>query len=340
MTARRPIRRSLRNSRRNCRKSCNGVPTKRARSWNSSRASRRRRHPSNEKKLVQRGRARPIAAAAVLDEDFGDLRMPHRLAAIVRQQILLGHIGDVFGLVVLGEQVIERLVLMRSDFRGDRLVPFVGIVEHRIELEHHAAERIEAVPDDLADLIFGVANLAHGSGQITACAASSCKAAIVANAGVPAVHRPFHNPYLAARYGSFAGTSRAKCDSTLACFQVASSCILPSIITAPEPSGMAAMIFLAKATSAGSGENTRWAIGTWLGCSVQAPTQPIRKALRNCASQAAASAKSPNGPWNGFLPAAGQASTIWALSEGQRSCWRAERGALAGAPGAASASTL
>src|ERR1700733_14908846 len=79
--------------------------------------------------------------------------------------------------------MIERLILVRTNFRGDRLVPFVGIVEHRIDVEHDAAERIEAVPDDLADLIFGVANLAHGSGQITAFAAQSCKAAIVASAG-------------------------------------------------------------------------------------------------------------------------------------------------------------
>ena len=33
-----------------------------------------------------------------------------------------------------------------------------------------------------------------------------------------------------------------------------------------------------------------------LGCSVQAPAQPMRKALRNCASQAGRSEKSPNGP--------------------------------------------
>src|ERR1700722_5732757 len=79
--------------------------------------------------------------------------------------------------------MIERLVLLRTDFRGDRLVPFVGIVEHRIDVEHDAAKRIEAVPDHLAELIFGVANLAHGSAQITACAARSCKAAIVAGTG-------------------------------------------------------------------------------------------------------------------------------------------------------------
>src|SRR5271166_5469811 len=81
---------------------------------------------------------------------------------------------------------------------------------------------------------------------------------------------------------------------TFACFQVASSCILPSIITAPEPSGIAVRILRAKATSAGSGENTRLAMAIWLGCRVQAPAQPSRKALRNCASQATGSEKSPN----------------------------------------------
>ena len=68
---------------------------------------------------------------------------------------------------------------------------------------------------------------------------------------------------------------------TRACFQVASSCILPSSITAPVPSGIASTMRAAKATSAGSGANTRLASATWLGCSVQAPAQPIRKALRN-----------------------------------------------------------
>ncbi len=68
---------------------------------------------------------------------------------------------------------------------------------------------------------------------------------------------------------------------TLACFQVASSCILPSIITAPLPSGMASRMRLAKATSPASGLNTRLAMPICEGCSVQAPAQPSRKALRN-----------------------------------------------------------
>src|SRR5271168_4644589 len=40
-------------------------------------------------------------------------------------------------------------------------------------------------------------------------------------------------------------------------------------------------------------EKTRLAMSTWVGCKVHAPAQPIRKALRNWASQAAWSEKSP-----------------------------------------------
>ena len=37
--------------------------------------------------------------------------MAHRLAGLVGQKVLLRDIGDVFGLGILGEQMIERLVL-------------------------------------------------------------------------------------------------------------------------------------------------------------------------------------------------------------------------------------
>ena len=44
---------------------------------------------------------------------------------------------------------------------------------------------------------------------------------------------------------------------TLHCFQVASSCILPSSMCTPRPSGIASITRLAKRTSSGSGEKTR-----------------------------------------------------------------------------------
>ncbi len=104
-------------------------------------------------------RARAVAALAVLHEHFRDLRMPHRLAAGVRQQILFGDIGDVFGLIVLGEQMIERLILVRPVLRRESTRTIRRYCRNRIDVEHDAAKRIQAVPDDLADLILGVANL-------------------------------------------------------------------------------------------------------------------------------------------------------------------------------------
>ena len=52
--------------------------------------------------------------------------------------------------------------------RRDRLPPFLGVVEHRIDVEHHAAERIDAVADDLADLELGDAHLGFMSLVIAA----------------------------------------------------------------------------------------------------------------------------------------------------------------------------
>jgi hypothetical protein len=67
--------------------------------------------------------------------------MAHGLAGRIGQQVLFGNIGDVFGLRVLREQMVERLVLARANLRGDRLVPFLGIVEFRIDVEYDPAKR-------------------------------------------------------------------------------------------------------------------------------------------------------------------------------------------------------
>jgi hypothetical protein len=57
--------------------------------------------------------------------------------------------------------MIERLILPRTNFSGDRLPPFLGIIEHGIDIENNAAKRIQAVFDHLADLEFGVAHFIH-----------------------------------------------------------------------------------------------------------------------------------------------------------------------------------
>ena len=79
-----------------------------------------------------------------------DHRMADRFFGGVGQQVLLGDISDVFALRVLGEQMVKRLVLARAHLGRDRLPPFLGVVELWIDVEHHAAERIEAVLDHLA----------------------------------------------------------------------------------------------------------------------------------------------------------------------------------------------
>src|SRR5487761_2747405 len=71
--------------------------------------------------------------------------------------------------------MVEWLILVRPDLGRDRLVPVVGIVENRVDVEYHAAERIKAVADDLADLIFGVSNLVHRGVQLTAGTEEDCK---------------------------------------------------------------------------------------------------------------------------------------------------------------------
>src|SRR4030067_614430 len=75
--------------------------------------------------------------------------MPQRLVRGVGHEILLRHIGDVFGVGVLGEQMIEGLILVGSDLLGNGAVPLLGIAEGRVHVEDHAAKRIDPVLDHM-----------------------------------------------------------------------------------------------------------------------------------------------------------------------------------------------
>ena len=77
---------------------------------------------------------------------------------------------------------------------------------------------------------------------------------------------------------SSCATSSARSTMTLACFQVASSCILPSIMTAPVPSGIASRIF-GERDLRRVGANTLLAMSICVGCSDQAPTQPMQEGV-------------------------------------------------------------
>ena len=80
--------------------------------------------------------------------------MADRFARFVGQQVLLRHIGDVIALVVLGQQVIEGLLLRWTRLFGDGVIPFLGIGKARIDIEDHTPERVLPMPDHLSDVIF------------------------------------------------------------------------------------------------------------------------------------------------------------------------------------------
>ncbi len=87
--------------------------------------------------------------------------MAHRLAGVVGQEVLLGDIGDQGGLLVLGQQVIEGLVLGRAHVLGDRQPPLFGVGEFRVHVENHAAEREEPVAHHLSNRELGDSSI-HG----------------------------------------------------------------------------------------------------------------------------------------------------------------------------------
>lgn len=76
--------------------------------------------------------------------------MFHRLTGLVGQKVLLRDIGDIVGMLVLGQKVIERLILARTIFFRDCLPPFLGVGKYRINVKNNATERVFPVPDDLA----------------------------------------------------------------------------------------------------------------------------------------------------------------------------------------------
>src|SRR5579862_7091228 len=84
--------------------------------------------------------------------------MRDRTVFAIENEVLLRDIGLVgTTLLVLRQKMIEGLVLRRPPLRRNGFIPFLGIVEDRIDVENDAAKRIEAVADDLSDREFAVA---------------------------------------------------------------------------------------------------------------------------------------------------------------------------------------
>jgi hypothetical protein len=78
------------------------------------------------------------------------------LVGSIRLQVLLADIGDIGRPFVFGEQVVERLVPTLLSFgQIDRPVRQHAVDKHRVNIEHHATERMYAMAYHLSDLELG-----------------------------------------------------------------------------------------------------------------------------------------------------------------------------------------
>ncbi len=98
--------------------------------------------------MVARGH---VVAVGIAYKYLVHLGMAYRLTVFVLEKILFGNIGDVFGFLILGEKMIKWLVAARTNFIGDRFVPFLGVRKFRIDIKNHATKRKYPVAHKLAD---------------------------------------------------------------------------------------------------------------------------------------------------------------------------------------------
>src|SRR6185503_2343412 len=107
--------------------------------------------PVNLKRLVAVLAPQQVSPLVEAVEQRADRRVVDRLVAVVGDQILLADVGDVARLGVLGEQMVERLVLGWPHAFRNGLVPFLAVGELRIDVEDHAPKVEQPVANDLAD---------------------------------------------------------------------------------------------------------------------------------------------------------------------------------------------
>ena len=77
--------------------------------------------------------------------------MVDRTAVRVCEQVLLAHICDVGGILILSQQVIKWLVAVRAHLLRDRLVPFFAIGKDRVDIEDYAAKIEQPMPHYVTD---------------------------------------------------------------------------------------------------------------------------------------------------------------------------------------------
>ena len=89
--------------------------------------------------------------------------MANRPVFTVKDQILLANIGGVVAVGVFGQQVIKGLVFVRPQLGRDLFVPFLGIVELRIDIDNHAAKWVHAMTNDRTNTEFRQIIIHHDS---------------------------------------------------------------------------------------------------------------------------------------------------------------------------------
>mgnify|MGYP000896227638 CR=1 FL=1 len=97
--------------------------------------------------------ARPQGVFPILipAEQTCDSGMLNRLVAIIDYQVLLAHIGNIAALAILGEQVIERLILGGSNTLRNSFIPFVAIGKYGVDIEHHTPKSEQLMLQYIAD---------------------------------------------------------------------------------------------------------------------------------------------------------------------------------------------
>jgi len=105
--------------------------------------------------------AQLIVTRLGLVEIVKDTWMLDGYRVLFQDQILLRNISLVAARLVLREQVVKRLILVRSDFLRDRLVPRLSVRILRIDVINHPAKPEETVRDNLANIEFST--VFHGS---------------------------------------------------------------------------------------------------------------------------------------------------------------------------------
>jgi hypothetical protein len=81
----------------------------------------------------------------------GNCRMFDRPILFVGHQILLTDISNIAVVRIFREQMIERLILARSNLGWNRIVPFLAIGKDRIDIEDHTAKFKHSVAHHIAD---------------------------------------------------------------------------------------------------------------------------------------------------------------------------------------------